>query len=368
MLIRAPEANGRPAPVGSGPLRSGDSIERLLDATGGRLIDQTDERIYLNVEGHDHELHRDFPLIVAIETSSFCNLVCLGCPHRDLTRHRGFMDFDVFCRLVDEIALHRTRTWFHFMGEPLMHPQIFDMIDYAADVGLPYFGMSSNGLLLTTETIERILDSGLQRFEISLDSLDPDLLGQLRPGGSPQRIIENAHEYFRIKYERGQEFPITSVSYRRMAENAHEGDAFPDHWKGILREPDFVLGLAWNTWGGTQDLAHGTYDVPAARKPCLKLWKSCVILYDGRMVTCDPMYDGQVVMGDAAATSIRAVWTGEQYQDWREQHLELACGDLPICGGCTDWYREIINYDNLTSDDELTLAEINERVWSGVGI
>jgi hypothetical protein len=37
---------------------------------------------------------------------------------------------------------------------------------------------------------------------------------------------------------------------------------------------------------------------------------------------------------------------------------------LPICADCTDWYREVITYENLSSDGRVLLEDVNELVWS----
>jgi len=100
------------------------------------------------------------------------------------------MEFDLFKKIINEVSQYQVRSWFHFMGKPLMHPQIFEFINYAMQQGLPYFGMSSNGLMLNKDVIEKILASKIYRFEISLDSLDPELLRNLQPGGNPNTIIK----------------------------------------------------------------------------------------------------------------------------------------------------------------------------------
>ena len=336
----------------------------MLESLPADRIRETEDRVYFSTGKKHHEVHKEFPQILLIETSSFCNLVCMGCPQKDLSRKRGFIDVDVFKRVVDEAAEYDTRTWFHFMGEPLMHPHIFEMVAYAAEKGLPYFGMSTNGLLLSEENIERVLDSGLQRFEISLDAIDPELFALLRPGGSPERIIENAHEFFRRKYARNQEHPITSVSTRIMKENAAQTREFADYWNSILQPPDFILAIGWNSWGGHEGLEQATYEVSGPRVPCLKLWTTAFVLSDGMLVTCDPMWDGQVPMGYVTESSVEEIWNGEIYWERRQAHLDGRYQELAVCDGCTDWWRETSEetHRNLSSEADLEWAELHALV------
>ncbi|RMD95353.1 MAG: radical SAM protein [Calditrichaeota bacterium] len=327
-----------------------NQFSELLSVLKAEDIQETNEHVYFKVGQRQKRVYKEFPEVIQIETSSYCNLVCMGCPQKDLTRARGFMAPELFRKIVDEISNYETRVWLHYMGEPLMNPQIFELIEYASKK-LTYFGMASNGMLLTTDKIEKILDSGLYRFEISIDSLDPELLGQLRPGGNPKEIIENAHKYFEIKYKRGQKYPITSINFRELKENLHETRKFAEYWKKILKEPDFVLSFPYERWGGHESPEHARYTVPQDRKPCLKLWNKAIILSDGKLVPCDAMFNGQVVLGDVNNHSIYEIWNGPEYFKMRQKHIDGRAEELYICNKCDSWYREVGPHDfkNLTS-------------------
>ncbi len=325
---------------------------RLLETIQASEVCESDERVRYRVGDRQQEFHKDFPLILTIETSSYCNLKCVACPQKDLTRERSFMDPELFRKIVDEAARYDVRTWLHYMGEPLLHPQIFELLDYAKHSGLRHFGMSSNARILSEDRIERILDAGLTRFELSLDSLEPSLLGSLRPGGDPEEIIEHVHDFFRIKSARGQRHPITSISIRDLQENSAEAEAFADHWKDILQEPDFVLSLSFESWGGYASRDHAMFEVPDERRPCLKLWDTAIILSDGSLVGCNSMYDAQKVMGDVNTASIREIYDGPAYREMRERHIEGRACEIDLCRDCKDWYREYDpkQYKNLTAD------------------
>ena len=83
---------------------------------------------------HPHGL----PPLIYIDPINYCNLRCPLCPtgQRILGRKWGKMSFDLFQRLVDEIADRGYFVNLFNWGEPLLHPQIFDMADYAPGRGL----------------------------------------------------------------------------------------------------------------------------------------------------------------------------------------------------------------------------------------
>jgi MoaA/NifB/PqqE/SkfB family radical SAM enzyme len=58
-------------------------------------------------------------------------------------------------------------------GEPLLHPQLDDVIGRARKHGI-IAGMITNGYLLTAERIQRLNDAGLEHLQISIDNVTPD--------------------------------------------------------------------------------------------------------------------------------------------------------------------------------------------------
>ena len=79
-----------------------------------------------------------FPDRVYVESTNVCNLDCIMCPtglHID-TRPKGFMEWDLYTSIIDEIAPWAEAVVLHSWGEPLLHKRIIDMIRYAKDRGL----------------------------------------------------------------------------------------------------------------------------------------------------------------------------------------------------------------------------------------
>ncbi len=111
-------------------------------------------------------------MIVSWMTTNQCNLKCEHCyqdassaEERELTTEEGM-------KMIDEIARAGFKIMIFSGGEPLMRPDIFDLVAHAASVGLrPVFG--TNGTLLTAEVAQRLKSSGACAMGISVDSLDP---------------------------------------------------------------------------------------------------------------------------------------------------------------------------------------------------
>jgi len=74
---------------------------------------------------------------------------------------------------IDKLAALRTTIVCISGGEPLLHPELDEIIRRIRDHGI-IAGMITNGYLLTAERIERLNRAGLDHLQISIDNVMPD--------------------------------------------------------------------------------------------------------------------------------------------------------------------------------------------------
>lgn len=101
---------------------------------------------------------------VYVEITNNCNLNCSFC--NGTTRSKRFVSIDNFKILLDKLESVTKYLYFHVMGEPLLHPNINELIDLASK---RYFvNITSNGYL-----INRIKDNkNIRQINISLHSFN----------------------------------------------------------------------------------------------------------------------------------------------------------------------------------------------------
>src|SRR5687768_2676835 len=92
----------------------------------------------------------------------------------------AFMAYAAVTRLLDQFvgvqALH-----LRGLGEPMMHPRLFDMIAYAVGKGIRVTS-TSNLTLLSQRRAEQCVHSGLAELNISVDSAIPEIYERIRVG------------------------------------------------------------------------------------------------------------------------------------------------------------------------------------------
>ena len=125
-------------------------------------------------------------MIVSWMTTNRCNLKCKHCYQDAGDCREGELSTEEARKLIDEIARAGFKIMIFSGGEPLMRPDIYELVSYAASKGLrPVFG--TNGTLITLEVAQKLKDSGAAAMGISLDSLNEEKHNSFRG-------LENAYE------------------------------------------------------------------------------------------------------------------------------------------------------------------------------
>lgn len=111
------------------------------------------------------------PVLVHIIPIRRCNLSCAYCNEYD--NFSKPLPLDVMFRRLDRLARLGTSIITISGGEPLLHPQLEDIIRHIRSRGM-IAGMITNGYLLTRARIESLNEAGLEHLQISIDNVMPD--------------------------------------------------------------------------------------------------------------------------------------------------------------------------------------------------
>ncbi len=116
-------------------------------------------------------LSEDHPFLAHIIPMRRCNLACTYCNEFDDVSKPVPVD-EIFARL-NKLADLGTSIVTISGGEPLLHPQLDDIIAHIRKRGM-IAGMITNGYLLMPERIEQLNTAGLEFLQISIDNVTPD--------------------------------------------------------------------------------------------------------------------------------------------------------------------------------------------------
>jgi MoaA/NifB/PqqE/SkfB family radical SAM enzyme/dienelactone hydrolase len=129
------------------------------------------------------------PVFANIEITTRCHAGCTFCARTRFNRPAEDMPADLFSRILDLLP-HAYRITMVGLGEPLLHPRVTDFIAMAVAQGRR-ISLVTNGMNLTRSLSAELIKSGLSGITFSLDSIDQEIVSQLRSGTEVNRIISS---------------------------------------------------------------------------------------------------------------------------------------------------------------------------------
>src|SRR3954452_6133765 len=160
------------------------------------------------------------PRRLQVEVTGACNLRCRMClvAHRPpLAVRRASMTVDRLRALLDEVPGLEELT-LQGLGEPLLAPDLFAMIEEAKTRGLRV-GFNTNAMLLTAERSERLVDLGVDWLHVSIDGGSPETFASIRDGGRLEQVVANLPALLSLRVGRASAVPRIQLNTVLMRRN-----------------------------------------------------------------------------------------------------------------------------------------------------
>jgi len=318
-------------------------VEEVEAAVGGgsRSAARKDRQTY----GFYDRLTAEFPSQVIVDVTEICNLACIHCPHPQfkVSEHYAgrYLDEGLNRKLVDEVRdFGAGKTQFirySSSGETLVHPKIYDMLQYAVDRSGVFVTLTTNGTLLNEKRIAKLFASGLHLIDISLDAVTPETYAAVRLHGDLEVTRANVLKLLGMKRRLGAPVSI-AVSFVEQPQNAHEVQDFGRYWREQGAD-SIVIRRLHSAAGGAPQIAEQlrAEDDGGVRRPCLYPWERILLSPRGDLTFCPQDWIHGSIVADYSRTTIRAVWQSEFYRRLRQAHLTNDYSCHGFCGQCPDW-------------------------------
>jgi radical SAM protein with 4Fe4S-binding SPASM domain len=316
------------------------SVRALFDDGSGQVFDQ--RRAILNGDNPDAWEGLAFPVELAFELASACNLRCVMCPVPTTSRAATLMDDGIFRRAADEAAEEKGFVLLpQGFGESMLHPRWASLLSHALSRGVAPIILLTNGMLLNEKNLEKLMGIGLDVIVVSIDGVDPKTYASVRVGGDLEVVEANVRRFL---LRRGQNAgPRLVLRIIRMKETEAEIEAFFSRWRPLLSPGDELRINEFNDWAGkVEDRSAPSAPVPGVlptkRPPCRMLWSNLSVHADGKVSACCHDSEDELVVGDLAkGETLHGIWNGEALADLRRIHREGRIEELPICLACKNW-------------------------------
>ncbi len=304
------------------------------------------------------------PYSMKIEPTNICNTKCQLCPTGIGLegRPKGKMDLDKLKRLIDQFKWHLRDLDLSMWGDPLIVPDIYEMIRYAHDRGIwTYISSNLHAFKLKPKPgqksqAELLVESGLDMLTCSLHGASQETYETYQPGKRLDDAIAKIRHIIETRDRMGSKTPFVQLNFVVTKYNEHEREAFKrladelgckavfstasmnarfqdqnkqlqplgladdilkkkvkdhlEHW--LPSDGEFVLE-PYQQMRKTGELSDGDYN-GQKRYDCPWPWRQSVINWDGQVVTCCGSFDPAEDMGDVFEQGFARIWNGEKYR------------------------------------------------------
>lgn len=279
------------------------------------------------------------PYLLWIEPTNHCNLACVMCTNVQLSRDmKGYMEFGLFKKIIDEACQYVLDINLFLGGESLLHKEISNMIVYARSKGIKVF-INTNATLLNSEISRSLLDAGLDVLTISFDGYEKEIYESIRVKADFGKTLNHIIHFLEEKKRRGAKKPYTvfqviEFNDPRTKSPAEVKQAFYRQFKGLPLDRFTFIPLH-NFGGRVDNIEEKNFRIKSpSYTPCMFLWYSMSILWDGRVVPCCIDFKGEYILGDVKKESLLDIWNGERLAGLRRKMIEKRYKEVNLCKGC----------------------------------
>lgn len=232
-----------------------------------------------------------------LEITNRCNLRCSFCP--GTRRAAGFLAPENFQTLAAKLRPHTEYLYLHLMGEPLLHPQLEDILARAEGLGFKVM-ITTNGTLLDRRGELLCASKAVEKVSISLHSFEgnegEDLEGYLESCVGFAQRARKAGKKCALRLWNLDGADTRGDNRQNGAILAALEGAFPQPWKagrrGTTLSPNIFL--EWGEKFNWPDLSAPEGDSPGF---CYGLRDQVGVLWDGTVVPCCLDHEGDIPLG-----------------------------------------------------------------------
>ena len=289
------------------------------------------------------------PWSVSIEPTNICNLKCPQCPVGlgILSRPKGFIDLNLFKKIIDSLHPYLLNLFIYFQGEPLLHPRLINMIKYATAHNV-YTSLASNAQLIDFETALKIVKAGLDKIIISMDGINQSSYKTYRVNGNIINVLQAIVNINLAKQALNSLTPVIEVQYLVLKTNQNQIKAFKTLCKNLkvnkcsLKTAQIIDFSTANLFIPTINRfsrykkVNGKWQIKNKLKNrCPRLWNSAVITWEGFVVPCCFDKDAKYKLANINNGLNHNVFNNKNFKSFAQKVLNDR-KNIDICSNCPE--------------------------------
>ncbi len=317
-----------------------------------------------------------FPLMVVLSITYPCNFGCPNCPYSDGNSelrqfyHKKKADFlpeELWSKIAAECGEYGAWMRCTGGGEPMLHPQMVEMIELAKSKGAKIW-LNTNGSKFgpsakLREKLERIIKADIDMIEFSMDAGDAVTYSVVRPPykGTTSDINKRWKEQvnnvrvaieFRKKYQTKNRIVVSIIRQDIMEGKLDKAIKFWMEDVGV----DEVITRKFLNWDNNTsiNLEHAldknlyTNHSDEKKEPCVWPFERLNVDTLGRIALCgqDIAFSTAKLFPTVWEKSIKEIWHGDIFNWYRRKHLEGKGAECSPCNNCSAWFAGVRDWEH----------------------
>ncbi len=273
----------------------------------------------------------DYPPNLQIELSSICNLRCVMCYQADKTfsgksnGFMGYMKFDLFKKIIDEVEGNIDGLTFASRGEPTL---IKDFDKYLKYCEGKFLGLkiNTNVTLFNEKLINTLLSSDIQTLVLSIDESNKENYEKIRVNAKFDKIMKNLEM---LKEIREKNYKNSKLKVRISGVKINKDQNIEEINKFYKDFADEIALVNYTPWESSYE-----NEVNQISDPCSDLFRRMFIWWDGKANPCDYDYKSLLSKWDAKFLTVNEIWNSDYYNEIRFKHLNNMRDEIEPCKRC----------------------------------
>jgi len=319
-----------------------------------------------------------YPVSIFLEATNYCNYKCPLCPigANISKRPKGFLDLKTASRAMDEISGFIDGVTLSFYGEPLLHPEISDLVLLAHRRGL-HVRMFTNLSRSPERGWQNFVESGVDELVVSIDGLTQVQYSSYRVGGRLERVLSNLDKIIHLRSCHGGK-PRLEIQMLALRTNEGEWPKFATRFLDLgvdavklkavnlgpeasdsLAETFLPLNPAFHYYQDNRtSILRSKFHEDGKISGCHELYAGpAIIAWDGRFIACCRDADASFTLGSIQKRTIWDFWNGDEMAELRRR--VFAQMDQPsICQQCPALLTSDFTLDRVAKNKHL---ETNDK-------
>ncbi|MBI2251216.1 MAG: SPASM domain-containing protein [Armatimonadetes bacterium] len=268
-----------------------------------------------------------FPDHLDIEITNVCQLKCPMCAQNVTHTKKGFMDFNLYKKIIDEIAEYKIYSIkLSWRGEVMLHKDLFKMARYAKEKGIKEAAFLTNLERFDKGMLDDLLNSGLTWMAVSVDGLK-ETYEKIRYPAKFDDLTEKLKLIKAEKLKRKQKLPLIRIQSIWSAIK-NNPKAFKDYFNNLADKIMFISDQVRSLEDQEKEFIQDPDYI------CSYLWQRLTITWDGKVVQCIDDENEQNVIGNVREKSLYEIWHSHKLNALRKLHKEKERLLNPVCNKC----------------------------------